>query len=630
MAKKQANKRGGSGCGLTKESALHPNVNLANDLAKSSDKWITQAALISMPQVVLGIEPTWFAPGSGYLSATDGAVILYSAAKDPGRLISHWRPPGHPDAKPKADKPSGALQHFHATLRADVLIALWIAVKEGLPCAMPLIRELLAEISAIMERDYQVEVLLACVHPPNPFLEGALAKAGWRSAMKDDDGKEGFWNLHLQVYVSRLKDHQWIPKEMSLHRPFTPTHDATVSVMHLAELGVDVNAHAYSAKAALVRRRCELFFLNGATGRRPAQLTPEAVDKVMSGQLEPTLAIEGAAAREIDRWREAWAKREEGKTAYSLSAKTELEVEELTAKKAPGLIFSRWFTEQMVKRLPGLDSRYAVLLLEGRTAYREIKDEQIRGGHRELLNDLFNRWWKRRQEAEARRKEELREREVEELLKQTAEAEALAYEARESLRELERTMAIVDVETQNEREVLESQIRSLERTVAAKEQRVSELSARMRRLESMAVGADALRRDLEQIRRDGRPEDRELIRHLQERSRTSEAKAHEAGVSVATMLGPIRALAAEATRQLHAFGQGQKVALSSPLILVDRDIPGAVAIAPDWVDVMERFNADEAVAAFNETVDGIRRLVAFGQIEPPYRDSRSSKGPERG
>ncbi len=630
MAKKQANKRGGSGCGLSTDSALHPDVNLTMDLEKSAEKWVVQAGLSAMPEVVAGIEPTWFAPGRGFVSSVEGAVVLYSAAMDPGRRVSHWRPAGQPDAKPKEHKPSGALQHFHATLRADVFVALWMAAKEGLPSAMPLIRQLLAEAVAAIEREYQVEVLLGCVHPPSPFLEKALRKKGWRSAIRADEGKEGYWNLHLQIYVSRLKGHRWIPKEMRLHQPFAITSDKTVSVMHLAELGVDVNAHAYSAKAALVRRRCELFLLNGATGRRPAQLTPEAVDKVMSGQLAPTLAIEGAAAREIDRWREAWAKRKEGKTAYSLSAKTKLEVEELTAKKAPGLIFSRWFTEQMVRRLPGLDPRYADLLLEGQAAYRDIKEEQIRGGHRELLNDLFNRWWKRRQEAEARRKEELRERELEELLKQTAEAEALAYEAREFLREQERTMAMVDVETQNEREVLESQIRSLERTVAAKEQRVSELSARMKQLEGLARDVDALRRDLEQLRRDGRPEDRKLIQQLEERSRQSEAKAHEAGVSVATMLGPIRAFAVEATRQLHAFGQGQKVALSSPLILVDRDIPGGLAIAPDWVDVMERFKADETVAAFNETVDVIRRLVAFGQIEPPYRDSRSSKGPERG
>lgn len=630
MAKKQANRRGGNGCGLTKESALHPNLNLAKDLAKSSDKWITQAALISMPQVVLGIEPTWFAPGSGYLPAADGAMILYSAAKDPGRLISHWRPPGQPDAKPKADGPSGALQHFHATLRADVLIALWIAVREGLPCAMPLIRELLAEVVSIVERDYQVEVLLACVHPPSPFLEEALAKAGWRSAMKDDDGKGGFWNLHLQVYVSRLKDHQWIPTEMGLHRPFTPTHDASISVMHLRELGVDVDAHAYSARAALVRRRCELFLQEGATGRRPIYLPEKLVEQVRSCVLAPSAAIELAVTREVERWKAAWATPTEGKETFNLATKNEREVEELKGKRAPGLVFSQWFTDQMLSRLPGLDVRYADLLAEGRAAYREIKEEQIRGGHREQLNDLFNRWWKRRQEAEARLKEEHRQRELEELLKQAAEAEALAYEARESLREMERTMAMVDLETQNEREVLESQIRSLERTVAAKEQRVSELSARMRQFDGRAREVDALRRDLEQLRRDGRPEDRMLIQQLHERSRESEAKAREAGGSVQVVLAPIQALAAEATRQLYAFGRGEVSTLNSPLLVVHHRHPGGIAIAEEWKRTIEHFASDEAVTEFRETLENVARLIAVGVIAGPTRERDDKAGPERG
>ncbi len=630
MAKKSANRRGGGGCGLSTDSALHPNVNLPMDLEESAKKWVVQAGLSAMPEVVAGIEPTWFAPGRGFVSSVEGAVVLYTAAMDPGRRVSHWRPAGQPDAKPKEHKPSGALQHFHATLRADVLVALWMAAKEGLLSAMPLVRQLLAEAVAAIEREYQVEVLLGCVHPPSPFLEKALGKEGWRSAIRADEGKEGFWNLHLQIYVSRLKGHQWIPKEMKLHQPFTITSDKTVSVMHLAELGVDVNAHAYSAKAALVRRRCELFFLKGATGCRPAQLTPEVVNKVMSGQLAPTLAIEGAAAREIDRWREAWAKPAEGKTAYSLPAKTELEVEELTAKKAPGLIFSRWFTEQMLTRLPGLDPRYADLLDEGRKAYREIKEEQIRGGHREQLNDVFNRWWKRRQQAEARLKEEHRQRELEELLKQAAEAEALAYEARESLREMERTMAMIDVETQNEREVLESQILSLEKTVAAKEQRVSELSARMRQLEGRAQDVDALRRDLEQLRREGRPEDRKLIKQLEERSRQSEAKAHEAGVSVKVMLAPVQALAAEATRQLYAFGRGELSALNSPLLVVHHRHRGGVAIAEEWKCAVEHFASDEAVAEFRETLENVARLIAVGVIAGPTRERDDKAGPVRG
>ena len=629
MAKKSANRRGGDGCGLSKDSALHSNVNLPMDLEESANKWVVQAGLSAMPEVVVGIEPTWFAPGRGFVSSVEGAVVLYTAAKDPGRRVSHWRPAGQPDAKPKEHEPSGALQHFHSTLRADVLVALWIAAKEGLPSAMPLVRQLLTEAVAAIEREYQVEVLLGCVHPPSPFLEKALAKEGWCSAIGADEGKEGFWNLHLQIYVSRLKDHQWIPKEMGLHRPFTNTSDKTVSVMHLAELGVDVNAHAYSAKAALVRRRCELFFLKGATGCRPAQLTPEVVNKVMSGHLLPTVAIEGAAAHEIDRWRKAWAKPAEDKTAYSLAAKNRLEVGRLMAKRAPGLTFSRWFTEQMLTRLPGLDARYSDLLLEGRTAYREIKEEQIRGGHRELLNDLFNRWWKRRQEADVRKKEELHEREREDLQKQAAEAEALAYEARESLREMERTMAMIDVETQNEREVLESQILSLEKTVAAKEQRVSELSARMRQLEGRAQDVDALRRDLEQLRREGRPEDRKLIKQLEERSRQSEATAREAGVSVQVVLAPIQALAAEATRQLYAFGRGEVSTLNSPLLVVHHRHPGGIAIAEEWKRAIEHFASDDAVDEFRETLDNITRMVTVGVIEGPVRN-RENNGPNRG
>lgn len=397
------------------------------DLASSAARSVDQQKLGMMPQVLPGIEPIWHSPAKGgTISVNQAAEHLIAAAEDPKRRFRAWLSPNGPTgARPKMVQIDCALQHFHGTLRSDVLMALWVGSKEGLRPATDLIAQLCRESSERITAEYQVEVLLTCLHTPNPYLEEALAKAGWGNVCLpvDADEKFGFWNVHLQVYVALVADHRWIPsKESGWQRKLPGTNDATVSVGYLRELGVDVDAHALSAVAGEQRRAFEAFIQSG--GKKGKALPPKIQQTVRDGIATVEEAMNVAVATEIQRRKDAWKMTALRGKSRNLDEKNARDCAALEAAKAPAYLLSRWFTDEMIRRLPEVDPRYGKLLQECREAFRHLKERQIAGQHRVSLNALFNDWWRERQAAAVRGRDAERAWQEKDLLERLALAEA--------------------------------------------------------------------------------------------------------------------------------------------------------------------------------------------------------------
>lgn len=441
MAKSKANCRGGDGCGLDQASAEHATISLAVDLRRSAERTIKQQALTMMPAVVAGIEPMWLSPSRGFVPAVDGADVLIRAARDPSRTKTIWaRSDRSPDASPKVLPAKTALQHFHGAVRSDVLLALWAGQKEGLPTAAGTLKEILTDAAKQVETRYGVRVLLACLHPPSPHLEKVLSKMGYKQgSISDADDKVGQWNLHPQIYVALVEDYRWLAKKKG---KLPRTYDATVNGCHLLDLGVDVEAHAYSAKAGRRRREHELYLSSG--GKEGRKLPADLVAALAAGTISASGAIEEAVRRELTRWREAWKKSKEKGRSATLVDKLKKDKAKLIQADAPGYWASQFVTQELISRLPIVHPRYGELLDECRTAFVEIKRRQIAGEHREGLNDLVNAWWRERTGAAAKKKDAERDQENVALSAQLNHARGRVAELEEVVRDTKLQLAALD------------------------------------------------------------------------------------------------------------------------------------------------------------------------------------------
>lgn len=604
---------------------------MPKDLFKSATRTVEQMNFANMPEVVPGLAPAWYSPrAAASMSAVDATHILLGAAQDTGRTtIKVVR--SDRDCGLRSYEPAGALQHFHGTLRADVTMALWIGSKEGLPSAVGLIEELLAESSRLVADKYGVEVLVNGFHAPNPFIDEVMVAAGFKSAVKFDSGEKiGGWNPHIQPYVSRVKNGAWISSDPKQHRVFLTTNDSTVSVSQLEELGVEVNAHAYSARAAKSRRGYELFL--NTDGKKGKELPSDLRAELSSGKITATEAIEQAAKKEVSRWKAAWADSDKA-TYRTLAEKNRAEIEKLVVADAPGLWLSRWFTSEMIERLPGLHPRYGELLSETMTVFRELKEEQIAGGHRELFNDLFNRWWTKRVSVGTRTKEEERKQELDGLRNQLEQQQGRAAELEEIARDLRRERDVnlgniafgeviiasqVETLQKLEEELLAAQteVVSLKAALLEKQKPTGEkaeieaLKAKVVDLERrLAAKPTTSKEDADRIQ-DLTRENRQLVDNLESRYLREE-----------TTLLFLDGFYKEAINQIDGYILRTRRSIASPVLLCDAALPSGVAINPSWQDMLELYEGNPkrgSVEILRNKIKILQQLITNGLLNKPH------------
>jgi len=399
--KKRANRRGGSGRGFSTAVAKHAKETLAADLRRSSER----SAELHVPleatamEVLPGIPERAFVPSLNRMATgPEVTKVLETAARERSEIDV---PRNDRQGKTRPYKPAGGVEFSHGQLRLDLFLALFWGRKAGLPAPNDLLDKILRKVERFLKETYGdgIEVVAACLHTPDPHVEEALRAKGWRGAIPDpsEDDKIGAWNLHVQIYVCRVRDR----KLQTERQMFSHASDSVVSSWQLRELGIDLDLHRASRLRG--RREAQYALALRTGGKKGRILPPGILKKLEKGRMSQDEAIATAIETELERKERSWAK---AKKAHSLTELNKIQVADARRAQAIDLLLAEWFSKEVEEGLPSVHREYANLIVKARKVFPELKRRQMESGHRLLLNEVLTLWEREEREAEEEKRRE--------------------------------------------------------------------------------------------------------------------------------------------------------------------------------------------------------------------------------
>lgn len=391
--RRAANRRGGSGRGISKAAAEHADETLNRDLRMSAERTAEQMVSLpaKVPEVLPGIASRSFLPALGRQGLGDEVTTtLLTAARDRSEIdVQRKDRPG----KTRPYQPAGALEFAHGQLRLDLLLAIRWGLQMGLPTPNDLLDQLLIKLPDYLKQVFGegLDALAVCLHAPNPYLEEILHSRGWRGAIQDPGASDkiGAWNLHVQVYVCRVRD-RVIQTAKQL---FTHASDVVVSSYQLRQLGVDLDLHRASRFRGLREPKYARWIATGGKDGRPL---PDSVRRQYeAGLMMPEAAIAAAVDVDLARKNASWTK---AKQFHSLIKMNETQVKAAREAQAIDLLLSEWITTKMEVGLPLVHPGYADLIRKAREVFPELKRRQMASGHRLSFNEVLTMWERAKEE----------------------------------------------------------------------------------------------------------------------------------------------------------------------------------------------------------------------------------------
>jgi hypothetical protein len=372
----------GSGKNWSPRSARHAGIDNKKDLKEQAEmRLLFENPSAVEYEVIDSIGRANYLPALDRLSSDLELYDFLRAAATKGARTCQMpradRPKpkknGQPQTRPNT--PKNAVEYFHANFPPSLLLALRWAAQRGLANPTPALNANLRFVAELTKKQYGVRVVASIRHTPNPYTIEKTAQLGWpRSRWDLFSEKIGGWNLHVQVYCSRVTDGRFVCK----HRSFRYCGDVMIATLWLKELGVNVHQMARVSKEVRLIRDYAVGRIN-----LPVHLTAKVAAKKMSREQAVALCVAG----KMSAWDAKWKKSKGAKNAGDRIA--DLLTDKRLVQEPVDWFISMKATEDIVKRLVDLDPAYAALLEKGKTVYAHMKKQHYEGGYERSLNDLL-------------------------------------------------------------------------------------------------------------------------------------------------------------------------------------------------------------------------------------------------
>jgi hypothetical protein len=417
---------------------------------KVQAKLISPIKVLQQPELetIKGVGRASYLPSLGRLGDDDELdTVLQATTTEVARTcraLRADRPLLKKNGEPNSIKrvPKGATVYFHANIPPHIVLALIRGGpdRRNLKDPTDALNGNLVRMKEVTETEYGVRVVASIRHPPNPYSYTRWEALGWYIPIKRRASipeKGGGWNLHNQVYCSRVTDGVFTCE----NRRFSYLGDMMVASYWLREYGVDIHA---ADRATHFKRFTEDF--EGGRKRLPLHLARQ----VLAGEITRTEACSAAVENAMARWDAKWANSEGSKNAserldYILKAKSR-------TQKPIDWYISIESSADIERRLIETDPLYGPLLQECRLIWKELKERHIACGYKRTLNDLYADFELDEQARVDQQRKKDEEKMNQETLDAAVRAEAHRQEAQRAELEAERDALAAETEVLAARE----------------------------------------------------------------------------------------------------------------------------------------------------------------------------------